>query len=201
MADAVAATSARRYRKVRWQTHPALGGQASNVEHSRAVRARDAAQRALDAATRSSADLAAALERARTGEANANSAVGADREVSPDKLPEMLQQTEATMRRVQEEFATATRALAGADTAVAALEAEQAGLRARLVEIDSRKTALDQTQRRIGDDWLALQRFRSVPDLAPVQILERRIAASRLAVKEATAQLARLREGRLAWAR
>ena len=201
LADAVAATSARRYRKVRWQTHPALGGQASNVEHSRAVRARDAAQRALDAATRASADLAAALERARTDEANANSAVGADREVSPDKLPEMLQQTEATSRHVQEEFATATRALADADTAVAALEAEQAGLRARLVEIDSRKTALDQTQRRIGDDWLALRRFGSAPDLAPVQILERRIAASRLAVKEATAQLARLREGRLAWAR
>ena len=37
--------------------------------------------------------------------------------------------------------------------------------------------------------------------LHPSQILERRIAASRLAVKEATAQLARLREGRLAWAR
>jgi exonuclease SbcC len=201
LADAVAATSARRYRKVRWQTHPALGGQASNVEHSRAVRARDAAQRTLDAATRTSADLAAALERARTDDANANSAVGADREVSPDKLPEMLQQAEATSRRVQEEFATATRALADADTAVAALEAEKAGLRARLVEIDSRKTALDQTQSRIGDDWLALQRFGSTPDLAPVQILERRIAASRLAVKEATAQLARLREGRLAWAR
>lgn len=201
LADAVAATSARRYRKVRWQTHPALGGQASNVEHSRAVRARDAAQRALDAATRTSADLAAALERVRTDDANANSAMGADREVSPDELPEMLQQAEATSRRVQEELATATRALADADTAVAALEAEQAGLRARLVEIDSRKTALDQTQSRIDDDWLALQRFGSTPDLAPVQILERRIAASRLAVKEATAQLARLREGRLAWAR
>lgn len=201
LADAVAATSARRYRKVRWQTHPALGGKASNVEHSRAVRARDAAQRTLDAATRTSADLAAALERAREDDATADSAVGADREVSPDKLLEMLQQAEATSRRVQEELATATRALADDDTAVAAFEAEQAGLRARLVEIDSRKTALDQTQRRIGDDWVALQRFGSTPDLAPVQILERRIAASRLAVKDATAQLVRLRGGRLAWAR
>lgn len=201
LADAINAASARRYRRVRWQTHPILSGQALNVKHSRAVRARDAAQRTLDAATRASADLAAALERARTDEANANSAVGVDHEVSPDKLPVMLHQTEATSRRVQEEFATATRALADADTSVAALEAEQAGLRARLVEIDSRKTALDQAQHRIGDDWLALQRFGSAPDLAPIQILERRIAASRLAVKEATAQVARLREGRLAWAR
>jgi DNA repair protein SbcC/Rad50 len=74
-------------------------------------------------------------------------------------------------------------------------------LRARLVESESRKTDLDRTQRRISDDWLALRRFGSEPDLAPVQDVERRIAASRLAVKEATGQLARLREGRLAWAR
>lgn len=201
LADAVAATSARRYRKVRWQTHPALGGQASNVEHSRSVRARDAAQRTLDAATRASADLAAALERARADVTHASSAVEMDREVGPDILPEMLKNAEATSRRVQEQFTTAKRALADTDTAVAALEAEQAGLRARLVEIDSRKTALDQMQRRIADDWLALQRFGSTLDLAPVQILERRIAASRMAVKEATAQLARLRDGRLAWAR
>lgn len=198
---AVAATSARRYRKVRWQTHPALGGQASTIEHSSAIRARDTAQRALESATRASADLAAALDRSRTDESNANSAVGADREISPDRLPEILQQTEATLRSAQEKFATQTRTLADADTAFAALEAEQAGLRARLVEIGSRKIALDQTQQRIGDDWLALQQFGSALDLAPVQNLERRIAASRLAVKEATAQLVRLREGRLAWAR
>lgn len=201
LADAIAAISARRHRKVRWQTHPALGGQASNVEHSRAVRARDAAQRTLDAATRTSADLAAALERARMDEANANSAAGAGHEIGPDNLSRMLQETESTSRSAQEDFATATRVLADADTAVAALEAEQAGLRARLVEIDSRKNDLDQIQRRISDDWLALQRFGSTPDLLPVQALERRIAASRLRIKEATGQLARLREGRLAWAR
>jgi len=201
LADAIAAISARRHRKARWQAHPALGGQASNVEHSRAIRARDAAQRTLDAATRTSADLAAALERARADEANANSAMGAGREISPNDLSRMLQEAEAMSRRVEEDSAAATRALVDADTAVAALEAEQAGLGARLVEIDSRKTDLDQTYRRIGDDWLALQRFGPAPDLAPVQTLERRIAASRLAVKEATAQLSRLREGRLAWAR
>lgn len=201
LADAIAAISARRHRKARWQTHPALGGQVSNVEHSRAIRTRDAAQRTLDAATRTYADLAAALERARMDEANANSTVSADREIGPNDLSRMLQEAEATSRRAEEASAAATRALADADTAVAALEAEQAGLRARLVEIDSRKTNLDQTQRRIGDDWLALQRFGSAPDLAPVQTLERHIASSRLAVKEATAQLSRLREGRLAWAR
>jgi hypothetical protein len=113
----------------------------------------------------------------------------------------MLQEAEATSRHVEEEFAAATRALADADTAVAALETEQAGLRARLAEFDSQKTNLDQTQRRIDGDWLALQRFGFAPGLAPVQILERRIAASRLAVKEAIVQLARLREGRLAWAK
>lgn len=201
LADAIAVRSARRQRKARWQTHPALGGQASNVEHSRAIRARDAAQRTLDAATRTFADLTAALERARADEANANFAVGMGREISPDNLSRMLQEAEAASRRVEGDSAAAARALADTDTAFAALEAEQAGLRARLVEIDSRKTDLDQMQRRIGDDWIALQRFGSAPDLAPVQILERRIAASRLAVKEASAQLARLREGRLAWAR
>jgi DNA repair protein SbcC/Rad50 len=201
LADAIAALSASRHRKVRWQTHQTLGGATSNAEHSRAVRARDAAQRALDAATRGSADLATALERAKAEEANANSAVGADREIGPDELPAMLQEAEATSRRVQEDVSSARRALADADAAVGALEAEQAGLRARLVESESRKTDLDRTQRRISDNWLALRRFGSEPDLAPVQEVERRIAASRLAVKEATGQLARLREGRLAWAR
>jgi DNA repair protein SbcC/Rad50 len=201
LADAIAALSASRHRKVRWQTHQALGGLTSNAEHSRAIRARDAAQRALDAATRASADLATALERAEAEEANANSAVGADRETGLEELPAMLQEAEATSRRVQEDVSSATLALTNADAAVGTLEAEQAGLRARLVESESRKTGLDQTQRRISDDWLALRRFGSEPDLAPVQDVERRIAASRLAVKEAAGQLARLREGRLAWAR
>lgn len=199
--DAVAAITARRQRMARWQTHSALGGQASNVEHTRAIRARDAAQRTLDAATRTSADLAAALERAKADEANAISAVDVGREISSNDLSRMLQEAEAASRRVEESVSAATRALADADTTVAALEAEQAGLRARLVEVDSRKADLDRKQLRIGNDWLALQRFGSVPDLAPVQTLERRIAATRLAVKEATAQLSRLREGRLAWAR
>jgi DNA repair protein SbcC/Rad50 len=201
LADAIAALSASRHRKVRWQTHRALGGPTLNAEHSRAVRARDAAQRAQDAATRALAGLTTSLDQAKADEASANSAVGADREIGPDDFPAMLQEAEATSRRVQEDVSAATRALTDADAAVGALEAEQAGLRARLVEIDSRKTDLDQMQRRIGDDWFALRRFGSEPDLAPVQAVERRIAASRLAVKEATRQLARLREGRLAWAR
>ena len=201
LADAIAARSASRHRKVRWQTHQALGGPTSSAEHSRTVRARDSAQRVLDAATRASADLATALERAKAEEANANSAVGADREIGLDELPAMLREAEATSRRVQEDVSSATRALTSADAAVSALEAEQAGLRARLVESGSRKTDLDRTQRRISDGWLALRRFGSEPNLAPVQDVERRIGASRLAVKEATGQLARLREGRLAWAR
>lgn len=201
LADAIAALSASRHRKVRWQTHQALGGPASNAEHSRAVRTRDAAQRALDATTRASADLATALERAKADEANANSAVGSDREIGPDELPAILHEAEATSRRVQEDVSSATRVLTDADASVGALEAERAGLRARLIEIDSRKTDLDQTQRRISDDWLALRRFGPEPDLATVQDVERRIAALRLAAKDATGQLARLREGRLAWAR
>ena len=201
LVGSVAATSARRYRKVRWQMHPALGEQALNVEHAHAIRARDAAQRALDAATRAVADLTTTLERARTDEADANYALGAEREVSPDELPDMLLQTEMTSKSAQEEFTEAKRALSEADTAVATLEAEQAGLQARLIEIDSRKTALSQSQHRIGNDWLALEWFGSTPDLAPVQTLERRITASRLVAREAAVQLARLREGRLAWAK
>lgn len=201
LADAIAAISARRHRRARWQTHPALGAQASNVEHSRAIRARDAAQRILDAATRTLRDLLTALERARADEANANSALGTGREISPEDLSRMLQEAEATTRRVEDDSAAATRALADADTAVAVLEAEQAGLRSRLEKNNSRKADLDETRQRIDREWLALQRFGSALDLVPVQTLERRIAASRLAVKEATARLSRLREGRLVWAR
>jgi DNA repair exonuclease SbcCD ATPase subunit len=201
LAGTIAAVGARRQRKARWQTHSALGGRAWNIEHSRAIRARDAAQRTLDAATRTSADLANALERARADEANANSAVDGGRVINSDELSRMLQEAEARLRHVEETAAATARALTDADTAVAALEAEQAGLRARLVEIDSRKAKLDQALRRVGDDWLTLQRFGSTPDLAPVQALDRRIVTSGLVVKEATVRLARLREGRLAWAR
>jgi exonuclease SbcC len=201
VADALAAMGARRDRKMRWQTHSALAGQEANVEHSRAVRARDAAQRTLDASTRRLNDLAAAFETAKVDQANAYSAVGAGDEIGNVELPVKLQEVEATLARVQEECSAATRALFDADSAVAALEAEQAGFQARLIEIDYRKTDLDHEQRRISDDWLALRRFGAAPDLAPVQAIERRISSSRLAVKEATGQVARLREGHLAWAR
>lgn len=201
LAAAIAALSSSRRRKVRWQKHKLLGGPTVNAEHSRAVRARDGAQLALDAAARASADLAAALERAKADEADANSARRADREISSDELRSMLMEAEATLRRVQEDVDWVKERSTEADSVVGTLEAEQAGLRARLVEIDSRKADLDQTQRRTGNDWRALQRFGSEPDLAPVKDVERRIAASRLAVKEATGRLANLREGRLAWAR
>lgn len=201
LADAIATLSSRRNRKVRWQTHNVLGGPTSDNEHSRAVRARDAAQRTLDSAIRTSADLAAALSRAESEEVRASSLVSAGREISPDELTVTLQEAEATLRRLQEDAATAMRVSGDADAAFAVLDAEHAGLRARLAELDTRRADLDQTQRRISDDWLALQRFGAVPDLASIQAVERRIAASRLAVKEATGQLARLREGRLAWGR
>jgi DNA repair exonuclease SbcCD ATPase subunit len=201
LADGIEALSAKRRRKTRWQTHDALVGSSSNTEHSRAVRARDAAQRTFDATTRSSAALAAALDSGKADEVNASTAVDASRAIGPDELPLLLQEAEATLRRVQEDLTGARRALSEADTVVAALEAEQAGLLARLAEFDSRKAALDQTQRKISDDWRAFQRFGSDPDLAPVQAFERRIAASRLAVKEAAGRLARLRGGRLAWSR
>jgi len=203
VADALAAMSARRDRKMGWLRHSALAGQEANAEHSRAVRARDAAQRTLDASTRRLNDLAAAFETAKMDQANAYSAVGvgAGDQIGQDELPVKLQKMEATLARVQEECATATSVLFNADSAVATLEAEQAGSQARLIEIDYRKTNLDQVQRTISDDWLALRRFGAAPDLVPVQAIERRISSSRLAVKEATEQVARLREGHLAWAR
>ena len=201
LVDAIEALNAKRRRKARWQTHDALSGPSLNTEYSRAVRARDAAQRAFDAATRSSAALAAALGSQRADELSASMAVDASRAIGPDELPLLLREAEATLRRVQEDLTGARRALSEADAVIAALEAERAGLLARLAEFDSRKAALDQTQRKISDDWRALQRYGSDPDLALVQALGRRIAASRLAVKQATGRLARLRDGRLAWSR
>ncbi|MCJ2130618.1 AAA family ATPase [Methylobacterium sp. E-045] len=201
VAETIAAIGARRKRKQRWQTHPALDGQTSSADYSRAIRERDAAQRRLDAATRAATDLAASLERARLDEASANSATGTLSDIDPNDLSRMIQEAEAELLGHEEAFAAATRALTDADTAEGALEAERAGLRARLAEIDSRKHDLDETQRRVGDDWLGLKRFGPAPDLAAIQIIEGRIAASRLVAKEAAARLARLREGRLAWSR
>ncbi|UGY17929.1 AAA family ATPase [Bradyrhizobium septentrionale] len=201
LADRIEALSTKRRRKTRWQTHRSLSGSSSDTEHSRAVRARDAAQRALDASLRSSAALAAALDRAKADETNASTAVDASRAIGLDELPLLLREAEATLRLVREALSGARRALAEADATVATLTAEQAGLLARFAEFDSRIGALNQTQRRISDGWRALQRYGSDPDLALVQAAERRLAASRLAVKQAAGRLARLRDGRLAWSR
>jgi exonuclease SbcC len=202
LANDIAALGARRRRKTRWQTHPALGGgSALNAEHSRAIRSRDAAQRTLDATSRRLADLSTALERAKSDEANANSALKAGREIGPDELTAMLQDAEAASRRAYETVGVAAQALTNADVVVTALEAEQAGLRARLAEIDSRKADLGREQQRTDDEWLVLGRFGSELDLGAVLAVERRVAVSRLAVKEAANQIARLREGRLVWAR
>jgi DNA repair protein SbcC/Rad50 len=132
---------------------------------------------------------------------HANSALDAGREISRDALAAMLKDAEATSRRAHETVDVAAQALTDADAAVTALEAEQAGLLARLAEIDSRKVDLAGEQRRIDNEWWVLGRFGSEPDLGTVQAVERRVAASRLAVKEAASQIARLREGRLASAR
>ncbi|MDM0030076.1 AAA family ATPase [Variovorax saccharolyticus] len=201
LTNSIAVLNSTRQRKLRWQTHSALRAKTSNVDYSRAVRARDAAQRTLDAAIRTSTDLATALDHAKLDEASANATVGADREISPTQLPILLEEAEATWRQLREGATAASAALGGSDAVVSTLDGEHAGLRARLMEMDSRKTDLDRTQHRISDDWLSLQRFGAAPDLAPVQAVERRLNGARLKVKDATGQIARIREGHLAWAR
>jgi DNA repair exonuclease SbcCD ATPase subunit len=200
--DEIAALSARRQRKARWQAHRALGGgQDLIAEHSRAVRERDAAQRMLDAATRNATDLSIAFESAKADATNASTALDLGREVGADEFGAILREAEATALRAREAAEAAARALTDADAAVNALEAEQAGLHARRDEMGSRKTDLDWEQRGISNEWRALGRFGSEPDIATIQIGEGRLAVSKLAIKEAASQLKRLREGRLAWAR
>jgi exonuclease SbcC len=201
LANEITELTARRRRKVRWQTHEVLGGPASNTERARAIRQRDAAQRTLDAAIRTSTALAASLESAKADELQASTAFDPNRTIGSDELSFLLEQVEATSGRIQEELTAARRELSKAEAAVVTLRAEQAALLARLAEFDARSATLDQTQRRISDDWLALQRFGTEPDLAPVQAAERRIAASRQEVKEVRTRLTRLHEGRLAWSR
>ncbi|WP_296097865.1 AAA family ATPase [uncultured Agrobacterium sp.] len=201
LVEMIATVSARRRLKQRWQTHPALDAQTSSADYSRAVRERDKAQRRLNAATRAAADLAVSLERARVDEGSATSAMGTEDAIEPHDLSRMLREAEAEKLRREEAFASASRALTEADTAAGALEGEFAGLRARMGEIDTRKHDLDEAQRRVSDDWLGLKQFGPVPDLAAVQVVEGSIGTLRLAVKEAAANLGRLREGRLAWSR
>jgi exonuclease SbcC len=199
LAQDIAAQIAQRSRKVRWANHPALGGPALSAEQSRAIRARDTAQRALDAAARRLADISTALDRSKAQAADAT--LEDALEIGPEDLAARLDHTEAAVRRAREAVAVAVQAQTEADAAVTALEVEQAGLRARLAEIDSRNANLDGQQRRIAADWLSLARFAAEPGLEAIQAVEGRVTAAKLAVKEATSRIVRLRGGRLAWAR
>ena len=138
LAQDAAAQIARRRRKERWEAHPVLGGEAFSAEQSRAVRARDTAQRTLDAASRRFADISTMLDRAKTQAADA--ALQDATEINLDELAARLEQAEAAARRAREAVEAAAQSRTDADGAVTALEVEQAGLQARLAEIDPCRT-------------------------------------------------------------
>ena len=202
LADDIAALERRRLRKMRWRTLLSSGGISSRrPDRENAIRSRDGAQRTVESARRSAGDLAVSLDRANADEAAKQSAVDTLGKIAPDMLAELLHEAEGDVSRSQGELNAAAKALADADAIVTEFEAEHAGLRARLVENDTRRTALEELERQIRTDWLELGRFGIEPDLLPVQAFENRVSTSGAAAREVQGQLTRLREGRLAWAR
>jgi exonuclease SbcC len=201
LGERFSAVNAKRLRKSRWQTHPCLTQGSSDDERAKATRVRDKAQLSLDAVSRTLADLAAVLERAKSDELQAISAVDVVSEISRDELAAIVAEKEVAVRNLQNEVNSASQVLTEVDENVASIEVDQVGLRTRLLEIGKRKAELDDAIRRNNDDWLELRQFGPTQDLAAVISFEQRIAEVRLSTKKAAGLLNRLREGRVAWSK
>ncbi|PIB92746.1 AAA family ATPase [Caulobacter sp. FWC2] len=194
------ALDARRGRKQRWLKRLAADGAVSS-DHSRAVRERDVAQRA-EAAARRAADLAAArLDSARAEAANAEAAVKPGEAINADQLAAKLGEAETSVERAQERVGLANEALAAAEGITAGLDAENAALHARQVELSGRKANLDIENEKLVRRWVDLSSFGSQPGLDVIAQVEDRLSASRSVVRASLGKLSRLREGRLAWSR
>ncbi|WP_339692412.1 AAA family ATPase [uncultured Parasphingorhabdus sp.] len=202
LTNEIAAVNTRLRRKQRWHTLLSSEGISSyGVDRANAIRSRDTAQRAVEASKRKVADLSASLSRANADEAAKRSVIDSTEDIGSEVLAAMLREAESATGRSQAELDAAIQVLADTDAIIAALEAEQAGLKARLIENDSRKSELEDTARRIRTEWLDLGRFDTEPDLVSPHRLERRVSEARVLVKKAQGQITRLRQGRLAWAR
>lgn len=199
--DEVARVNVQNHRKLRWLSHPMLDADIWTTEHSRAIRARDAAQRSFDGALRASDDINNALQRARLEEERTLGLVGTDRWTLTQDLPTKLFEEEELLKGLMDEISRLTHMQNETSSSVAILDAETKGIQARLTEMSERKAILEGKLRDIYVDWEALQQFGTVPDVTSIDSLSRRLLTSRHILQEVKPQIARLREGRFAWAR
>lgn len=199
--DEVKRLGAKTRRKLRWISHSMLDPHVWASEHSRALRARDAAQRSYDEALRACEDINNALKRAHLDEDRTLTLLGPDHLAFTQNLAPKLQEEESILRALTEEISRFTRMENDSASSIAVLNAETKGIQARLAEMAERKDTLEEKLRNILANWRALQQFGTSPQTAPVDEFALRVFASRHILQEARPQFARLREGRFAWAR
>lgn len=190
----------RRARRERWLTHLASEG-GSGSENNRAVRERDAAQRLEEAALRAVELAAARLESAKSEAATAQAAVSPGEDVDAEQLAAKLAAAETGVEQAQAQVRSANEVLVAAEATAGGFEAEDAALQARQADLLSRKANLNAEDEKLLRDWSDLARFGAQPGLEAIAQLEARLTAGRLTVRASLGQLARLREGRLAWSR
>ncbi|WP_426051634.1 AAA family ATPase [Brevundimonas sp. SL161] len=196
----IEALRTRRARRERWIARLTLEGADSNG-YSRAVRERDAAQQAEDEAQRAVDIAVARLESSRSEAVSTQAVISPNQNLASDQLAERVAAAEAHLEHTQAQLRIATETLTSAEGRAAALDAEEAALRARQTDLSDRKASLEVGTEKLLRDWRELERFGTQPALDVIAQIEARLSASRLTVKASLGQLARLREGRLAWSR
>jgi len=194
------ALQTRQARRERWIARLTLEG-ADSDGYSRAVRERDAAQQSEDSARRAVDVAAARLESSRSEAVSAQAAVSPNQDLTSEQLAERIEAAEACLEHTQAQLRTATETLTSAEGRAAALDAEEAALRARQTGLEGRKATLEAGTEALLRDWKELERFGTQPAPDIIAQIEASLSASRLTVKASLGQLARLREGRMAWSR
>jgi len=187
--------------KMRWIDHLWLGGSNRQPALSRATRERDAIVRSSDALVRDLADISGELDRARDNTITQSNAAFNLSEVAPAVLEAALSQSSADVASGEATLAVMRAEIAETDADIRRLTAALASTRQEITSFTVRRSEAEATIARIGQDWRDLERFGEAPDPNILTAVEHRTVRIHGALAEASAALARLREGRAAWGR
>jgi exonuclease SbcC len=190
-----------RARKMRWIGHPWLGGSNRQPALSRATRERDAIVRSSDSLVRDLADISGQLDRTRDNIVTQCSAAFNLPEVATTVLEAALSQSSADVASGEATLAAMRAELTEVDAEIRRLTAAVASTRQEITSFTVRRDEAEATLARIGQDWRDLERFGESPDPEILNTAEHRTVRIYGALTEASAALARLREGRAAWGR
>ena len=191
----------RRKIRVRWIGRLISGNVASAVG-SDAIRHRDDARRAEDAAVRSIDDLAAA-ERI----ASETFATRAMRLFPGDTLPTREQIDAATKNAAtilaerQQDYNAASEVLTEQELQLASLQAAEAGLKARLEQSTTKQSGTQKALTDMSTQWRAAGWTDEGMTESKIEVAATDLNRARQFLSEAEAMLKRLREGREAWSR